>query len=77
MFRFVKDKTTASAAEVTNAAAKSSTNMNVIRFEDTKTGAADAIEATSTTAGNFTGVNIIRFGETKIIANAIESLNVT
>jgi len=74
---FVKDKTTASAAEATNATAKSSTNMNVIRFEDTKTGAAGAVEVTNTTAGNFTGVNIIRFGETKITANAIESMNAT
>ena len=70
MFQFGDTKMTAGAAEATNAAAKSSTNMNVIRFEDTKTDAAGAIEATNTTAGNFTSVNIIRFGETKITANA-------
>ncbi|XP_018044718.1 PREDICTED: uncharacterized protein LOC108684758 [Atta colombica] len=71
------DKTIASTTEVMNAKTKTSVNMNMFQFGDTKM-TADAAEATNAAAKSSTNMNVIRFEDTKTgAAGAIEATNTT
>ncbi|KYN18707.1 hypothetical protein ALC57_09001 [Trachymyrmex cornetzi] len=72
---FTHTKTVVHAADLTNVATKTYSNLNKIRFEDTKT--ADAAKVTNATARNSMDRNLIRFEDTKMTASVTEGTNTT